>query len=202
MVHPVPPLLLRDVFAAQSHVETFGPGHVFGVKMASFDESVFDHALGVVGLDGESAGGKFLASLAILRLPPVDDDLVIDAGLDVPSGHPNAQFDPVSVDMGGHVVVHNAIERAGFDAVSVGGVDLALVADIGPARFLEFSVEEDTTVGSGLGSHHGLKFKVVPFPILPVFPRPEEVSAFTVDHQGFVFHREGFGVFCSTPAVQ
>ena len=102
--------------------------------------------------------------------------------------------------MGGHVVVHNAVERASLDAVSVGGVDLAFVANIGPAGFLEFGMEEDTTVCTGLGSHHGFKFKVVPFPFF--ISRPEEVSAFSVDHQGFVFHREGFGVFCNAPAVQ
>ena len=202
MVHSVPPFFFRNALRAESRIETLGSGHLLRVKVAGFDEFVFDNALGVVGLDGKGAGGKFLASLAILRLPPVDDNLVVDAGLDVPSGHPNAQFDPVSVDMGGHVVVHNAIERASLDAVSVGGVDLALVANIGPARFLEFGMEEDTTVRSGLGSNHGLKFKVVPFSILTVFPRPEEVSAFAVDHQGFVFHGEGFRVFGGAPAVQ
>ena len=202
MVHSVPPFFFRNALRAESRIETLGSGHLLRVKVAGFDEFVFDNALGVVGLDGKGAGGKFLASLAILRLPPVDDNLVVDAGLDVPSGHPNAQLDPVSVDMGGHVVVHNAVERASLDAVSVGGVDLALVANIGPASFLKFGVEEDTTVCTGLGTHHGFKFKVVPFSILTVFPRPEEVSAFAVDHQGFVFHGEGFGVFGGAPAVQ
>ena len=96
----VPPLFIRNVLRAESCVETLGSGHVLWVKVAGFNELVFDNALGVVGLDGKGAGGKLLASLAVLRLPPVDDDLVVDAGLDVPSSDPNAQFDPVSVDMG------------------------------------------------------------------------------------------------------
>ena len=61
VIHPVPPLF-RDVFAAQSHVQTFGQVMSLG-QDGSFDEFVFDHALGVVGLDSEGAGGSFLLPL-------------------------------------------------------------------------------------------------------------------------------------------
>ena len=49
-------------------------------------------------------------SPAILRLPPVDDN-GCRAGLDVPSSR-ECTLDPVSVDVGEHVVVHNAVKRA------------------------------------------------------------------------------------------
>ena len=104
--------------------------------------------------------------------------------------------------MGGHVVVHDPVQGTCLDAVAMGGVDLAFVADIWPARLLELGVEKDPTVGARLGSHHGFKFKVVPLAVLSFVARPEEVCSLTIDHQGLIFDGERFGVFGRLPAIQ
>ena len=64
VVHSVPPFFFRNVLGGESGIETLGSGHVLRVKVAGFDEFVFDHALGIMGLDGKGAGRESLSPLA------------------------------------------------------------------------------------------------------------------------------------------
>ena len=90
VVHSVPPFALGDVLGGEPGIKTFSPSHVFGVKMTGFDEFVFDHAVGIMGLDGKGACRESLSPLAVFGFPPIHHDLVVDACLDMPSGHPDA----------------------------------------------------------------------------------------------------------------